>query len=373
LVSDQPQKSEELLAVLQRLEAPPGTPTEAASVVLEAMRQNLLLSTLREQLTPAQDRLLRAACLYRVSVNEDGLRAIESQLEQAESNWQRLMAYALLEIPYDPELDLQYFVVPPVVKELIGHYGFDAQELQALHRAMGAYHAFQVEHLSRRLSDAIEAVYHYRCADEHAVADALARDVCDVYHAVSNFVGTKTITEEIVVRTEPLPPWWALNRYGMCQLRLGFPDSARNAFERALSLAPSPRDRGTTLNNLSQIYDARGDYDTALRYLEQSLQICRDIGDKAGEGTTLHNMGFIAFEAQAVEQALSLWKQALDIALEIREARLLFHTARTLGSVLARVGARDEAKALLQMAVQVGRQAGLPGVDEVEAMLRQLT
>src|SRR3954447_18910131 len=39
---------------------------------------------------------------------------------------------------------------------------------------------------------------------------------------------------------------------------------------------------GATLNNLSQIYKARGDYETALKYLEQSLQIQREIGDKAG-------------------------------------------------------------------------------------------
>jgi tetratricopeptide (TPR) repeat protein len=106
--------------------------------------------------------------------------------------------------------------------------------------------------------------------------------------------------------------------------------------------------------------------------LEQSLQIRRDIGDKAGEGTTLHNMGFVALEAQNLEQALSLWTQALDMALEIREARLLFYTAATLGRVLAQAGARDEAKPLLQMAIQVGTHAGLPGVDELEAILRQL-
>jgi tetratricopeptide (TPR) repeat protein len=238
--------------------------------------------------------------------------------------------------------------------------------------------------------------------------------VCDVYYAASNFAGTKTITEEIVVRAEPPPPWWALNRYGLCQLRLGFPDSALDAFKRALPLASSQTDRGPTPNNLSQVYKARGDYDTALRYLEQSLQICREIGDKAGEGTTLnnlgliyqargdydtalryseqslqlrreigdkagegttlYNMGSIALEVQQdVEQTLSLCKQAFDIAIEIRDARLLFHTAQVLGKVFAQAGAKDKAKPLLQMAVQVGTQAGFPGVDEIEAVLRQLS
>ena len=48
-----------------------------------------------------------------------------------------------------------------------------------------------------------------------------------------------------------------------------------------------------TLNNISQIYDARGDYDTALKYLEDSLKIAKEIGDKAGEAATLNNIGSI--------------------------------------------------------------------------------
>ena len=52
----------------------------------------------------------------------------------------------------------------------------------------------------------------------------------------------------------PPPPWWALNRYGLCQLYLGFPDSALDAFKRALPVAPTKEDEGTMLNNLSQIY-----------------------------------------------------------------------------------------------------------------------
>ena len=47
---------------------------------------------------------------------------------------------------------------------------------------------------------------------------------------------------------------------------------------------------GTTLNNISQIYDAQGDYATALDLPAKSLAISQQIGDKAGEGTTLNNI-----------------------------------------------------------------------------------
>ncbi len=38
---------------------------------------------------------------------------------------------------------------------------------------------------------------------------------------------------------------------------------------------------------------AQGDYETALSYLKRSLAICQQIGDKAGEGTTLNNISQI--------------------------------------------------------------------------------
>jgi hypothetical protein len=44
------------------------------------------------------------------------------------------------------------------------------------------------------------------------------------------------------------------------------------------------------VGNISQIYQAQGDYTTALTYLTNSLTICQEIGNKAGEGTTLNNI-----------------------------------------------------------------------------------
>ncbi len=230
-------------------------------------------------LTPAQDHLLRAASLYRVPVNNDGLLAVAARPETCDADRQALLAYALLEQAYDTTLDLTYFVVPPIVRALLKQHGFAPEERQTLHRLMGHYQRSQGEHVSRRWSDDIEAIYHFRQAGEHTAADTMAEAVCSFYYRSSNYSAARDLTAEIVQRTVPGPPWWALNRHGLCQLRLGFLESALEVFQRALPLAPTRQDEGTTLNNLSQLFAARGDYDTALRYLEQSLAIQRDIGD----------------------------------------------------------------------------------------------
>jgi tetratricopeptide (TPR) repeat protein len=366
------QQTAELVAALSALHAPPETPDEVGRVVVEAMRQNLLFARRWSLLTSTQDRLLRAASLYRVPVNEDGLLALTDQPAQAAGDWQRLATYFLLEWGHDPELALDYWLVPPVVRELLHDHDFSPSELQALHRAMGRYHRFQGQYISRRWSDGVEAIYHFRQAGEHTAADEMAKEVSAFYYLISNYTEARALTEEIVQRVSPSPPWWALNRYGMCQFVLGLYNSAVAAFERALPITPTQVDKGSTLNNLSQLSMARGDYGTAQRYLEASLAICREIGDKAGEGRALHNMGFVAWETKNTERATTLWAEALDIGMEIRNAERIFYTASTLGQVLAVGEAASEARPFLQLAVEVGKATGFPKVQEVEAVLRRL-
>ena len=406
------QQTAELVAAQAALQAPPGTPAEVAHVVVEAMRQNSLCARLRPLLTPTQDRLLRAASLYRVPVNEDGFLAITEHPVQCAEDRQRLVIYALLECGHDPETALDYFVVPPIVREMLKEHGFSPMELRALHRAVGRYHRFQGEHVSRRWSDDVEAIYHFRQAREHIAADEVAEGVSDFYYSISNYTAARALTEEIVQRTSPPPPWWALTRYRMCQLTLGLSESALAAFKRALPIAPTRGDEGATLNNLGQLYNAQGYYSIALGYLKQSLAIQREIGNKAGEGlalnnlgqlyinlgdddtalsyleqslaiqretgnkaglvATLHTMGHIAWHANDRERAMTLWSEAFTMAREMQYAKGIFYTARALGRGRALAGAQEEARRLLQLAVAVGKAAGFPDVQKVEAMLRRL-
>ncbi|OQY30691.1 MAG: hypothetical protein B6I38_06970 [Anaerolineaceae bacterium 4572_5.1] len=98
---------------------------------------------------------------------------------------------------------------------------------------------------------------------------------------------------------------------------------------------------GTTLNNISQIYDAQGDYTTALTYLQDSLAIRKQIGDKAGLCPTLFNMGHIHAQNDEMDEAVSVWVIAYVIAKEIGYAQVL--------------------QALAQLAPRLGLPEGLEG------------
>jgi tetratricopeptide (TPR) repeat protein len=80
---------------------------------------------------------------------------------------------------------------------------------------------------------------------------------------------------------------------------------------------------GSTLNNISNIYQAQGDYDTALDYLHKSLDIQREIGDKVGMCATLFNMGHIYLNKGDEQQAIAYWVGVYAIAKGINDAAAL--------------------------------------------------
>ena len=130
---------------------------------------------------------------------------------------------------------------------------------------------------------------------------------------------------------------------------------------------------GTTLNNISQIYDARGDYGKALEYLEKSLAIRREIGDRAGMISTLHNMAYIYQGENKLQEALEYFKEALLISIETNRLYDIFDESRDLGALLCHSGDKKQGLSLLQQALEVGQQIGPPALSQVEALLQEFS
>ena len=358
LLDDSKGKADCLLKALAKVKAPVQTPEEAVATVTEGMRQNLLFTELRDQLTEGEAYLLRAASLYRAAVNADGLEIIDAKTADHERRRDRLLDYSLLERAWDRSVDLVYYMVPPIVRELLGEPGFNVKELEALHREMGEYHCFQGEYVTRKWSDDLEAIYHFRQAGAHTEADKLTERVAYFYYSRSNYAEAVSILSEIEARPTPPAPWWALNLYGQCQIALGFYQNAMEVFNRALPVCPSIKEKGATLNNISQIHDARGDYDTALKYLEQSLKIMREIGDKSGEGATLNNLATTAHARGDYDTALKYLEQSLKIRREIGDKSGEGTTLNNISQIYKARGDYDTALKYLEQSLKIRREIG---------------
>nr|NIR50048.1 tetratricopeptide repeat protein [candidate division KSB1 bacterium]NIV68837.1 hypothetical protein [Phycisphaerae bacterium]NIR68679.1 tetratricopeptide repeat protein [candidate division KSB1 bacterium]NIS25498.1 tetratricopeptide repeat protein [candidate division KSB1 bacterium]NIT72387.1 tetratricopeptide repeat protein [candidate division KSB1 bacterium] len=121
------------------------------------------------------------------------------------------------------------------------------------------------------------------------------------------------------------------------------------------------------------IYDARGDYETALNYLKDSLKIQQEIGDKSGEMTVLHNMAMISRDKEDYEAYLQQEIAAYELAKETTDANGLYRIGWELGTFLCEVGEQEQGLPLLQTSLRIGRQAGFPDVADLEALIKKHT
>jgi tetratricopeptide (TPR) repeat protein len=101
----------------------------------------------------------------------------------------------------------------------------------------------------------------------------------------------------------------------------------------------------------SQIFAARGDYKTALEYLNKSLTIQQEIGDVAGLCATLFNMGHIHLQNDQQQEAMHAWITVYTIAQKIKLANTL--------------------EALKNLAEQLGLEGGLKGWEKLAQQLKE--
>lgn len=164
------------------------------------------------------------------------------------------------------------------------------------------------------------------------------------------------------------------NQLGKLYFELSEYETALSYLEKSLELAQKAGDRkteGDVLNNIAGIYMARGDYGTALRYLERSLKIQQEIGDRSGMCATLHNMAHIALQDKKIELFFEYEMKAYKIAMEIKDATALFHIGRDLGVNLCQSGQKEEGLPMLQRSYEIGRQSGIQGTDQIAQYIQQ--
>ena len=140
--------------------------------------------------------------------------------------------------------------------------------------------------------------------------------------------------------------------------RFGLYDLALTLLEETLATVPSEQDRGATLNNIGQIFKARGDYDKALEYSERVLAICREIGDKAGEGTTLNNLSQIFTARGDYATALTYLEQSLAIQREIGDKHGESVTINNLAQIFKARGDYDKALEYSERDLAICREIG---------------
>ncbi|MEL7477122.1 MAG: tetratricopeptide repeat protein, partial [Cyanobacteria bacterium J06555_12] len=132
----------------------------------------------------------------------------------------------------------------------------------------------------------------------------------------------------------------ALVRFRSDEIRAAFPQDGRQGEANALG-------------NLGTAYGELGDYERAIDFYQQTLDIKRELGHRLGEAQSLGNMGSAYGNLGDYERAIDFHQQSLDIDREIGHRLGEGISLHNLGVAFWDLGNLSEAAQYLEASAQV--------------------
>ena len=119
------------------------------------------------------------------------------------------------------------------------------------------------------------------------------------------------------------------------------PDSARTYFikaYRAYGISGSTRGMAYSLDYLASASITTGHLDSARQYLQRSIILFRQCGDRTGEAIGINNMGELLLQEHKPAEAISWFKDAIEKARQINLAQLEDNAWQMLAQCYKEVG-----------------------------------
>ena len=310
---------------------------------------DMALEFLIDHRSPSERALLERLQAYAAPVPVEGIVKLAltgNPLPQPRQLLEALIAVSLVERHWAEDLHTFEYQCPTQVREWLQAHS-ETPPTRPLFQAAADYQRYLLGRERSTLTQAIVTHHALQLAGDQQAAERLALYIVDVLSLDGLY---DTVLEkwlpEICESNNRKTKAEALGLTGKQHLHLGGYDTALKFLQQSLAIQQEIGDKsgeGATLNNISQIYDARGDYETALKFLQQSLAIRQEIGDKSGEGTTLNNISQIYDARGDYETALKFLQQSLAIQQEIGDTAGLCATLFNMGHIHLQNGQMEEA------------------------------
>ncbi|HHS84335.1 MAG TPA: tetratricopeptide repeat protein [Gammaproteobacteria bacterium] len=312
------------------------------------LQTDMALELLLAQRSAAELDLLQRMQLFENPVPVEGIIKLATGLTEPERLLSELVAVSLVEKSHHPHWMADEYHCPTLVTQAVNRKL--QSEPETLHAQLAADYQLYLFRNERPTLGQAQIVHPaLQRAGQRKRAHRFALDVIVGQLSLGGLY--QTLLDEWLppIRQSENPQIRAegLGQTGKQLLHLGQYETALSYLNQSLAIRQEIGDRsgeGTTLNNISQIFNARGDYETALSYLEQSLVIQRDIGDRSGEAATRNNISQIYDARGDYETTLSYLEQSLVIQRDIGDR---FGEGRTRNNISQIYHAREDYRSAL--------------------------
>jgi tetratricopeptide (TPR) repeat protein len=153
----------------------------------------------------------------------------------------------------------------------------------------------------------------------------------------------------------------ALGNLGIAYHNLGDYQAAIAYHNQNLDMARkigNQRSEGNALGNLGNTYNNLGDYQRAIEYHKQHLIIAQEIGNQRMEGNILNNLGIAYNSRREYEKAIECHEQSLRIARNLGDRRGEGSTLDNLGSVYYSLGDYQKAITYHKQRIDIAHEIG---------------
>lgn len=152
-----------------------------------------------------------------------------------------------------------------------------------------------------------------------------------------------------------------MSNLGIAYHSLGQYEQAIDFHQQSLEIAQKIGDlegEAVALSNLGLDYYSLGQYEQAIDFHQQSLGIAREIGDLIGVAASLGNLGTVYYSLGQYERAIDFHQQSLEIKQEIVDRRGVANSLGNLGLAYDSLGQYERAIDFHQQSLEIAREIG---------------
>ncbi|MFN7415511.1 MAG: tetratricopeptide repeat protein [Dolichospermum sp.] len=141
----------------------------------------------------------------------------------------------------------------------------------------------------------------------------------------------------------------------------GYYNNQVDLYEQLIAGWEKTGDRGNwkylaSLNSLGNVYKNLGEYQQAIKFHRQSLEISREIGDPYAEISSLIGLGSSYYLLKEYQRAIKFHRQSLNIAREIGARKQEGSSLMGLGNVYDSLGKFQQAIEFYQLSLDIARE-----------------
>ncbi|MDZ8066340.1 MAG: tetratricopeptide repeat protein [Nostoc sp. DedQUE08] len=334
---------------------------------LENVGMVLVLDASFERLSELQKTLLLNISVYRGAVESAAAVAMlpVSSAAEIERELRNLVKRSLLVEKLNGK---RRFEFQPVVLEYVRYK--TGNQTEAHQRAIDYYRSFAKQPPWTTKDDVkeyLEIFHHfYQLQDYNSAFDELW--VCHNFLSLRGYYADQVeLYRQLVSKWEEIGDRenWnyraSLTSLGNAYNRLGQYQRAIEFFQQSLEISKEISDRngeGASLGNLGNAYNSLGQYQRAIEFYQQSLEISRETGNRNSEGASLCNLGNAYNSLGQYQRAIEFCQQSLKIFRDISDCNSEGASLMSLGNAYNSLGQYQRAIEFYQHSLEISREIG---------------